>query len=274
MGAKRAGIHLRYTDREETLVRLKERFDRDDAGKRARAEENREVMENFLRLDEISGIEKEEEPKEEPVWPEGVSEITLSSKEVMELCLRHEAGRIRSEEERKEELAWFEEMLKASEDADTEKATVIVRGDFISVYWYDVIRYENLRGELEKYAALCGVPALGAGIYDDDDFFICAVSGAGTPECEKCFGEYNFAEDDISPAKPGELCKLVEAPSLLLGLARTLRCGWGDEMAETFTKETGLEIFVDGDMAGELGMRKLYDWKGAAVYAAGSASLF
>lgn len=233
MGAKRAGIHLRYTDREKTLTGLKKEFDSEGAAQK---------------------------------------EIEKESQQYREFMAGLCTSRIKNEEERKEKLAVIEELCRMRED--TEKATVIVRGDFISVYWYDVIRYENLRGELEKYAALCGVPALGAGIYDDDDFFICAVSGAGTPECEKCFGEYNFAEDDISPVKPGEICRLAGAPSLLLGLARTLRCGWGDEMAETFTKETGLEIFVDGDMAGELGMRKLYDWKGAAVYAAGSASLF
>lgn len=108
-----------------------------------------------------------------------------------------------------------------------EPAAIVVRKDFVSIYWYDHIRVENLSTEASKYAALCDVPALGVGVYDDTYFSIYAVRNAGKPNKESCVGEYLFDYEDLTPVDAQRVCELLDAPFFLNGLQNVLSCDEG-----------------------------------------------
>lgn len=161
----------------------------------------------------------------------------------------------------------FHKKKEPQEDMDGDDPAVIVVGEhFVSVYWYDHIRVENLRKEMMKYAHLCGVPALGVGIYDDTNFSIYAVCNAGKPEARSCRGEYLFDYEDITPVEAEDICDIIDAPFYVEGLQKVLAADDGEEMADTFELETGLPIYMDDDLCEEDGMKKLHEWENATVF--------
>lgn len=150
---------------------------------------------------------------------------------------------------------------------DGEPAVIVVRKHFVSIYWYDHIRPENLKKEAMEYSSLCGVPALGVSVYDGENFLICAVCSAGTPNVKACMGEYMFDYDDITPVKAEDICTIADAPFLLEALKETLSCTDGEKMAETFEKSTGLPVFMYAEDFEKAGKKPILNWKSAAVYA-------
>lgn len=170
--------------------------------------------------------------------------------------------------ERAEKKAAFSQMITqtlTSVGAE-EAAVLVVRRHFVSIYWYDHIRIENLREETLKYARRCGVPAMGVGIYDDTNFSIYAVCNAGEPNARSCRGEYWFDFDNITPVKAEEICAIIDAPFFLDALQKALGEDDGESMAAAFEQETGLPILMCQEECRERGMRVLYRWGGATVY--------
>lgn len=125
---------------------------------------------------------------------------------------------------------------------------------------------ENLRDEMLKYSQICGVPAMGVGIYDDTNFSIYAVCNAGKPDVRGCQGSYWFDCNDITPVTAKDICGIADAPFFLDALQKALPQEDGERMAATFERETGLPIFMYNEECRDSGMKELYRWGGAAVY--------
>lgn len=124
MGAKHAGIHLRCDDSSAILPALKRAF-----GAKKKAPGKREAA---------------------------AMELILS------LARKNLAETVDPAERAQKSLAFEQLMANAQMDMATDApATIVIREHFVSVYWYDHIRAENLSDELLEYAALCGVPAMG-----------------------------------------------------------------------------------------------------------------
>ncbi|MCD7992846.1 MAG: hypothetical protein LUK37_14150 [Clostridia bacterium] len=158
-------------------------------------------------------------------------------------------------------------MDKALKDmASGEPATIVVRQHFISIYWYDHIRSENLQEELKKYAHMSGVPAMGVGIYDDTNFSIYAVCNIGEPNARGFKGDYLFDFNDITPVAAEDICDTVDAPFLLDALQETLSKDEGGLMAHTFEQRTGLPILMFDEDCKEKCLQTLYQWSNATVY--------
>ena len=231
MGAKHAGVHLRSKKKgEEILAVLEQEFSKE-------------------------------------IGPEKEDRLAIQK---LESIARKNISLIADPKERSEKEGLLSQIIHETQQKmmQGEPAVVVVRSDFVSIYWYDHIRVENLGAEASKYAALCEVPALGAGVYDDTNFSIYAVRSAGKPDKESCLGEYLFDYEDLTPVEAQRVCELIDAPFFLNGLQNVLSCEEGDIMAQTFEKETGLSIFMTEDMCKQAGMKKIHSWKSANVYSA------
>lgn len=145
-------------------------------------------------------------------------------------------------------------------------AVIVVRKHFVSIYWYDHIRNENLQERMLEYAQLCGVPAMGVGIYDDTNFLIYAVFNAKGPNTKWYSGEYLFDLQDITPVKAEDICDAIDAPFFLKGLQKVLSNDAGEAMADAFEQETELPILMFAEDCQEIGMKELYRWSCATVY--------
>ncbi len=230
MGAKHAGIHLRRKKGEEILSVLEQEFCKE-------------------------------------IGPEQEDRLAM---QMLESIARKNISLIADPKEKSEKEDLLSQMIHKTQKKmmEGETAVIVVRNDFVSIYWYDHIRVENLGAEASKYAALCNVPVLGAGVYDDTNFSIYAVRNAGKPDKESCLGEYLFDYEDLTPVEAQKVCELVGAPFFLDGLQNVLSCDEGDIMATTFEKETGLSIFMTEDICKQAGMKKIHSWKSANVYSA------
>ncbi len=228
MGAKHAGVHLMGKNSEDILSVLKQEFCKEKC------------------------LEKED----------------MFAMQMLEAIARKNINLVADPKEKSEKEDVLSKMIQKTQKKmmEGEPAVIVVRANFVSIYWYDHIRVENLGSEASKYAALCDVPALGVGVYDDTNFSIYAVRNAGKPSKESCLGEYLFDYDDLKPVEAQRVCELLDAPFMLNGLQNVLSCDGGDIMADTFEKETGLPILMNEDMCKQAGMKKLYSWKSAVVY--------
>lgn len=231
MGAKHAGVHLRSKKKgEEILAVLEQEFSKE-------------------------------------IGPEKEDRLAIQK---LESIARKNISLIADPKERSEKEGLLSQIIHETQQKmmQGEPAVVVVRSDFVSIYWYDHIRVENLGAEASKYAALCEVPALGAGVYDDTNFSIYAVRSAGKPDKESCLGEYLFDYEDLTPVEAERVCEIIDAPFFLNGLQNALSSKEGDIMAQTFEKETGLQVFMTEDMCKQAGMQKTHNWKSANVYSA------
>lgn len=230
MGSKHASVHLRCDESSLIIARLKKEF----------------------------GKKKGPTEKDQ-----------LAMKIIMAFANKNIAS-IKDPQERAEKEAVLAETMRQAETDIYERdpAVIVVREHFVSVYWYDHIRAENLRSETLEYAAAHGVPALGVACYDDTNFQIYAVRDAGTRNVRKCFGEYLFDFDDITPVTAEDICDVIDTPFLLDGLSEVLACEEGETMANMFEKKTGLSVFTWADECKECGMKLLYDLEGAKIYSA------
>lgn len=231
MGLKHAGIHLRCDDSSAVLEKLKKEF----GGKKKDPDLKDKLMMKILRSFAEKNIREISDPKEK--------------------------------ERKKAELESIMENA-CKEMNDGENAVIVVHPRFVSIYWYDRIRPENMQDKLTEYSFISGMPAVGAAIYDDANFLIYAVCNAGTPQVYICRGEYIFDYDDISPINADEICDTICAPFLLEGLKKALSCDDGDAMAQMFETETGLHIYADKVFCETSGMKKLYEWTNATVFLA------
>lgn len=228
MGSKHAGIHLRCDNSTEILAKLKKEFNK----------KNKPRKKDMMALELIKAFANK-----------NISDITDPT------------------EKAEKEAILSQAMDKALKDmASGEPATIVVRKHFISIYWYDHIRIENLQEELKKYAYTSGVPAMGVGIYDDTNFSIYAVCNIGGPKARGFKGEYLFDFNDITPVAAEDICDTVDAPFLLDALQETLSKDEGELMALTFEQKTGLPILMSDEDCEEKGLQTLYQWSNATVY--------
>ena len=230
MGSKHASVHLRYKDREAILAALKKEF------------------------------HKKTGPSKKDMAFLGLIKA-MSSRNIEE---------IEDPEERASKGALLDGILRNAE-ADMgggDPAVIVVREQFISIYWYDRIRVDNLNEMLMELAGKCDTPALGVSVFDDTNFTIMAVRDAGRDLARKCWGEYMFDYDDIRPVSPAELCEVLDAPFFLDALEDTLSREDGEEMAEAFERGTGLAVMLWPEECAEQGMTELYQWKNATVFCA------
>lgn len=228
MGSKHAGIHLRCDDSAEVLARLKEAFSR-----------------------------KKGPGKEELMAFEMIKAFAMKNISAITDCA--ERAEKEAEVSRVLDLG-----LKELESGDP--AVVVVRRHFVSIYWYDHIRNENLREKMLEYAQMCGVPALGVGIYDDNNFSIYAVCGAGKPDARSCRGTYFFDYEDITPVEAEDICGTVDTPFFREALGKALSADDGETMAAVFEQETGLPIMMYEEDCREGRLRPLCRWDNAVVY--------
>lgn len=228
MGAKHAGIHLRCDDSEGVLARLREEFS-----------------------------EKK-----------GCAQKDMRGLEMIRTFVGRNIREIEDSAERAKKEEAFSAILGRTMNAmgAGEPAVIVVREHFVSIYWYDHIRNDNLYETMTEYALLCDVSALGVAVYDDTNFLICAVCNAGKPDARSYLGEYYFDYDDIAPVKAGDICDAVNAPFFLEGLQKVLACRDGKTMAVAFEQETGLPVLMFDEDCSEAGMKELYRWGGAVVY--------
>lgn len=163
-------------------------------------------------------------------------------------------------------LAEFQEGLADRENRE-DPAIVVVRPHFVSLYWYDHIRSENLEEVAWNFSRRCRVPVLGLCRFDLEDVQLCAVCNAGVPEADTCRGDYFFNEKDIQPVAAEDLCRILEMPALQKGLAEALACPDGEEMAETLEKVLGLPIYLNEARLSDAGKTPRERWWKTLVYA-------
>lgn len=230
MGSKHASIHLRCDDSTRVLACLKKEF-----GKK-----------------------------------KGPSKKDLVAMEIIKAFANKNISAIADDRERAEQEAFFAQILgEAQRNMENgEPAVIVVRPHFVSIYWYDHIRAENLGEELAHYAAICKVPALGAAVYDDTNFQICGACGVGSDQARLCAGQYWFDYDDVQSVDPAELCSILDAEFLLPALRETLSQTDGEAMAGCFEKLTGLPILMDETLCREEQLRELHRWGNAVVFQA------
>lgn len=230
MSSRQASIHLCSDDSKRILTTLKKAFDKKNAPKKK----------DLLALKLIEAIAQK-----------NISEINDAN------------------EKREKEKLLADIMHKTVQDMnDGEPALIVVREHFVSIYWYDNIRSENLDHETAEYAAMCKVPALGVADFDGNNFLICAICEAGTPNMKCCWGEYMFDYDDITSVDAATVCELLNAPFLLDGLTKTLACNSGADMVSTFERESALPVFMVEEECEGNRMKELYKWTGARVFSA------
>lgn len=230
MGSKHAGIHLRYEDSGEVLARLKKEFSR----------------------------------------KKGPSKKDQAAMAIIRAFAEKNISAIADEQERAEKEAVLAQIMGEAQRnmEDGDPAVIVLQPHFVSIYWYDHIRCENLGEELARYAALCGVPALGAAVYDDTNFQICAACDVGSDTARHCAGQYWFDYDDVQSADPAELCSILDADFLLPALRETLSQPDGEAMAGCFERLTGLPILMDEALCREKQLRELHRWENAVVFQA------
>ena len=132
MGAKHAGVHVRCNDSARILAVLEKEFGRK------------------------IGPEKED----------------LAAMEMIAAVAKKNINSIADSGEKSQKEAMLSRLMLQTQQEmrEGEPAVVVVREHFVSIYWYDHIRVENLCPQTSKYSALCGVPAMGVGVYDDTNF--------------------------------------------------------------------------------------------------------
>lgn len=80
---------------------------------------------------------------------------------ILSLARKNLAETVDPAERAQKSLAFEQLMANAQMDMATDApATIVIREHFVSVYWYDHIRAENLSEELLEYAALQHAPFL------------------------------------------------------------------------------------------------------------------
>lgn len=228
MGAKHASIHLRCDDSNEVLVRLKKAFSKKKGpGKK-----------DMMAIELIKAFANK-----------NISEITDPTEKAEKEAVLSEA---------------IERTLNGMGTGDP--AVIVVRKHFVSIYWYDHIRNDNLQEKMLEYAQLCGVPAMGVGLYDDTNFSIYAVCNAKGPDARWYSGEYLFDLDDITPVKAEDICDTINTPFFLKGLQKVLSHDNAEAMADTFEQETKLPILMFDEDCRDIGMKELHRWSSATVY--------
>ena len=230
MGSKHASVHLRCDNSAAVLACLKKEFGR----------------------------------------KKGPSKKDLAAMEIIKAFAHKNISAITDDQERAEKEAVLAQIMgQAQRDMEGgAPAVIVLRERFVSIYWYDHIRAENLGEELAHYAAVCSVPALGVAVYDDTNFQICAACGVGSEHTRQCAGQYWFDYGDVQPADPAELCSILDAEFLLPALTETLSQPDGEAMAARFEERTGLPILMDEELCREEQLQELHRWGGAVVFRA------
>ncbi len=154
-------------------------------------------------------------------------------------------------------------MANAFREAGEERAVLVLRPGAVSLYWYDQIRTENLGQEAKKYAKSLGVPALGLGLYDDDDVILCATDGK---EVQRGF--YWFAEEDVEPADPAALCALLGAVDKTPAVAEALQHQEAEPMVQALEQIFGVELCLSANDCRGRGYEDAAAWPGADVFRA------
>lgn len=228
MGSKHASVHIRCDDYEYVLSILKKKFNK----KSAPNKKDLFVLE-FIKAVANSNIDK-----------------------------------ITDKAEKAEKLSVLEDIIgRATEDmGNSEPAVIVVRPYFVSVYWYDHIRSENLATEAVEYSSLCNAPVLGVAVYDDSNFQIYAVSCMKGEPSRGCKGEYFFDHNDITTVAAEEVCDIVNTPFWLSELTDTLSLKDGENMVASFEDKTGIIIFMNDDFCMEQQFQLLHSWTNGKVY--------
>ncbi len=154
-------------------------------------------------------------------------------------------------------------MANAFREAGEERAVLVLRPGAVSLYWYDQIRTENLGQEAKKYAKSLGVPALGLGLYDDDDVILCATDGKEVQQ-----GFYWFAEEDVEPADPAALCALLGAADKTPAVAEALGYQEAEPMIQALEQIFGVELCLSANDCRGRGHEDVAAWPGADVFRA------
>lgn len=168
------------------------------------------------------------------------------------------------EGERAEKTALLDAaMANAFREAGEERAVAVLRPGAVSLYWYDHIRTENMEQEAKEYAKALGVPAMGLGVYDDDDVILCATDGKKVQR-----GFYRFDEDDVEPADPAAFCALLGCEDRTEAVADALQYRDAEPMVRVLEKIFGIDLYLDADMCRERHYEETASWPGADVFRA------
>lgn len=228
MGTKHASIHLRCDDSNEVLVKLKRVFSK----------------------------------------KKGPSKTDMMHIELIKAVANMNINKITDPTEKAEKEALLSEGIERALNnmGAGDPAVIVVRKHFVSIYWYDHIRNENIEEEIAKYVQLCRVPALGVSLYDGTNFLIYALCKAENSNAQWYSGEYFFDSDDITPVKAEDICDTIDAPFFLEGMQKVLSKDNGEDMAAAFEQETKLPILMFDEDCRENDMKTLHRWGRATVY--------
>ena len=230
MGSKHSGVHLRCDDSSAVIAKFRKEFSK----------------------------------------KKGLSKKDLMTMEIVKAFAVKNINDITDPQEKAEKEAVLADIMKQAEiDMGAgDPAVIVIREHFVSIYWYDHIRSENLREEMLGYAATHKLPALGVAVYDDANFQLYAVRDVGTEQARGSLGDYLFEYDDITPVSAEEVCDIIDAPFLLDALTKTLSCEDGETMVETFEKETGLPVMMFEEDCIAANLEELYRLPGALIFSA------
>lgn len=141
--------------------------------------------------------------------------------------------------------------------AGSEKALLVITERFVSLYWGDRIRTDNLDEQVSYYSRLSGLPVLGLGVHGGGNLVLQAVCGR-----QELQAYYWFASDDLQPCSGSELAELLQLPA---EIAAPLDSALGGETLEDILSplEAALGITVEEPLS--LGKPELV-WPGAVLY--------
>lgn len=144
--------------------------------------------------------------------------------------------------------------------ASGEKALLVQQGNFVSLFWGDRIRSDNLDEQTRRYAALSGLPVLGIGTYQEANLTLYAVNGEQESEAY-----YWFEQDEIQPGDGAELCELLGLPQ---ETAPALEHAFDAETLEELTHrlQKALGITLDPAQPAAISGTPTAEWPGASFY--------
>lgn len=148
---------------------------------------------------------------------------------------------------------------------DGEKPIIIYGKDYISIYWYDVIRNENVNALADSVFKEIGIPVLGTGIFDGDQVTLYAVSKDNEGKIRKAEGSYYFGAC-IEPVDADELCEIFDIADLKEQMEDVLNAEDADEMADRLKKKIGICLDAYDEVDSGEGIELIEENEYAQIY--------
>lgn len=183
---------------------------------------------------------------------------------VME-TLKQDLGQSSSEEVLAIQRAAIDKVMQDYKMDDYGLAVIVVWKHFVSLYWPGCIRADNLAERLHEFGAMCKTPVLGLAITGDKRLDVHAVKNPGKKRIEERKGVYQFGEEEHSPVNVKELCQMINAEFMQDQVEAVLSKEDLTGIAEGFSAELALPIYMDPYTCYNAGMPPQYNWEGVAV---------